>query len=348
MAQGERGGRGARIDRTVDTHTHFLPPDMLVADSLTSPGIAYGVRILDDSGTEVFSGRGHAAGYELAQLVDPVRRIADMDAMGVDVQVLSVPPPFGFFHTQDLDISLRSSRRLNEGIATAVASHPDRFVGMATVPLHHPEAAVHELVRSVSQLGLRGVEIATRVGDRNLDDPALRPFFAAAQDIDAVVFVHSIRGLAEERLADYHLGNLIGNPTEEAIASASLIFGGVLDAFPRLRLYVAHGGGSCPSLAGRWDRGWLVRPEARANISSPPSSYLRRLSFDSVTHGVEQLRFLLQTSDVEHVLLGSDYPYDMAEPDPVGRVAAAGLASEDRARVLGGNAVAMFGLDDRA
>jgi aminocarboxymuconate-semialdehyde decarboxylase len=194
---------------------------------------------------------------------------------------------------------------------------------------------------------LSGVQIATRVGARNLDDPVLRPFFAAAQESQAPVFVHSTRGLGADRLSDYHLGNLIGNPTEDAIAAASLIFGGVVDAFPRLRLYIAHGGGSCPYLAGRWDRGWLVRPEARVHLADPPSSYLRRLSFDSLTHGDAQLRYLLQQSDAGHVLLGTDYPYDMAEPDPVGRVAAVGLPDEQRAQVLGRNAATMFRLTDR-
>jgi aminocarboxymuconate-semialdehyde decarboxylase len=195
---------------------------------------------------------------------------------------------------------------------------------------------------------LSGAQIATRVGARNLDDPVLRPFFAAAQESKAPVFVHSTRGLGADRLSEYHLGNLIGNPTEDAIAAASLIFGGVVDAFPRLRLYIAHGGGSCPYLAGRWDRGWLVRPEARVHLADPPSGYLRRLSFDSLTHGDAQLRYLLQQSDAQHVLLGTDYPYDMAEPDPVGRITALGLPGEQRSQVLGGNATAMFRLTDRS
>ena len=327
----------------VDVHTHFLPGDMVHADSLSTPGEPYDVRIVDDAGAELFAGRGHAAGFELSQLIDPLRRMADMDRMGVDRQVLSVPPPFGFFYTTDLERDQSLCRRLNEGIAAVVARHPDRFIGMATVPLHHPEAAAEEL-RYARSLGLVGVEIATRVGERNLDDPVLRPFFAAAQESRAPVFVHSTRGLGADRLSAYHLGNLIGNPTEDAIAAASLIFGGVVDAFPRLRLYIAHGGGSCPYLAGRWDRGWLVRTEARGSLVAPPSTYLRRLSFDSLTHGDAELRFLLQQSDSEHVLLGTDYPYDMGEPDPVGRVKSLGLTDEARAQVLGGNAATMFGL----
>jgi aminocarboxymuconate-semialdehyde decarboxylase len=328
----------------VDCHTHFLPADAVTAQSLTTPDVAYQVRIGDADDPDLFTGTGHAAGFALAQLVDPVRRMADMDVQGVDVQVLSVPPPFGFFHTQDLAVSRRLCARLNEATAAVVAAYPDRFIGLATVPIHHPEAAADVLEHAMGELGLRGAEIATRVGERNLDDPALRPFFAAAARLGAAIFVHSTRGLGAARLASYHFGNLLGNPTEDAIAAASLIFGGVLDAHPDLRIYVAHGGGSCPSLAGRWDRGWLVRPEARTHLSVPPSRYLRRMSFDSLTHGVEQLRFLLRVSDPAHVLLGTDYPYDMAEPDPVGRIDAAGLSDADRLRVLEANAAAMFGL----
>ena len=141
----------------------------------------------------------------------------------------------------------------------------------------------------------------------------------------------------------YHLGNLIGNPTEDAIASASLIFGGVLDAYPGLRIYIAHGGGSCAFLAGRWDRGWRVRPESREHLRAAPSTYLRRLAFDSLTHGDAQLDFLLRQAGASQVMLGTDYPYDMGEPDPVARIEAQGLGDADRDRVLGGNAAAMFG-----
>lgn len=328
----------------VDVHTHFLPAEVVHAASLDTPDIEYRVHMSDAEGA-LYDGKGRAAGFVVRQLVDPLRRLEDMDRMGVDVQVLSVPPPFGFFHTQDLDLSVRTGRVLNEGIAAAVASAPDRFLGLATVPIHHPEAAVSVLEDAMTSLRLRGAEIATRVGEANLDDPALEPFFAAAEKLRAVIFVHSTRGLGAERLADYHFGNLIGNPTEDAIATASLIFGGVIERHPQLRVYIAHGGGSCPALAGRWDRGWMVRSEGRRHITDAPSSYLRRMHFDSLTHGVAQLESLVRSTGARQVMLGTDYPYDMAEPDPVGRVEEAGnLSADDRRRILADNAAELFSL----
>jgi aminocarboxymuconate-semialdehyde decarboxylase len=327
----------------VDVHTHFLPADVVQATSFDTPGVDYRVRITDGDGDQLFAAAGQAGGFELAQLVDPARRIADMRQMGVTRQVLSVPPPFGFFHTQEPDLALAACRRLNDGVAQVVRMYPDQFIGMATLPMHHPKLAADELARAVEELGLSGAEIATRVGPLNLDDPSLRPFFDAAQDLSAPVFVHSTRGLGADRLAAYHLGNLIGNPTEDAIAAASLIFGGVLDLYPELRIYLAHGGGSCAFLAGRWDRGWQVRPEAREHLPAAPSTYLRRLAFDSLTHGDAQLGFLVEQAGVGQVMLGTDYPYDMGDPDPVARIVAQGLGDADRDRVLGGNAAAMFG-----
>jgi aminocarboxymuconate-semialdehyde decarboxylase len=327
----------------VDVHTHFLPDDMVSAGSLTRVDEPYAVRMVDGAGAEMFSGETTATGFEVGQLVDPGRRLRDMDAMGVDRQVLSPPPPFGFFHTLPAERALALCRLLNERFAATVARHPDRFLGLATVPLQEPDLAAEELVRAVRDLGLHGVEIASRVGDGNLDDPGLRPFFAAAQRLGCPVFIHSTRGLGANRLRSYHLGNLIGNPTEDAIAAASLIFGGVLDDFPGLRVYIAHGGGSCPYVVGRWDRGWRVRAEAR-HLAGPPSGYLHRLGFDSLTHGAEQLRYLLAAAGSGQVLLGSDYPYDMGEPDPVGALTRAGLSNAERTQVAGANAAEWFGI----
>jgi aminocarboxymuconate-semialdehyde decarboxylase len=328
----------------VDVHTHFLPPEVVTASSPDTPDIEYDVRIGDADDPELFTGRGHAAGFCVAQLTDLRRRQADMDVMGVDVQVLSVPPPFGFFYGRGLQEAQRLGTVLNEGIAAAVAAEPRRFLGLATLPMQDSAAAIAVLEHSMRDLGLHGAEIASRVGDKNLDDPSLDEFFAAAESLGAVIFVHSTRGIAADRLADYHLGNLIGNPTEDAIAAASLIFGGRIEQHPDLRLYIAHGGGSCPAISGRWDRGWEIRPEARRNISQPPSSYLRRMSFDSLTHSSEQLENLVRVTGPGQVLVGTDYPYDMADPDPVGRIRRTDLAADVQEQLLSGNAARMFNL----
>jgi aminocarboxymuconate-semialdehyde decarboxylase len=325
----------------IDVHTHFLPRAVVAATSFGTEGEPYAVTIAD--GDVLFRGEGISAGFELDQLVDPARRLRDMAAAGVDSQVLSVPPPFGFFYDEQPEPALRLSRQLNDRLADVVAAHPGRFRAMATVPLQAPQLAAREVTRAVRERGLSGVEIASRVGAKNLDDPGLASFYAAVQELGVPVFVHSTRGLGADRLRDYHLGNLIGNPTEDAIAAASLIFGGVLDAFPALKVYLAHGGGSCPFLVGRWDRGWRVRPEARARLHSPPSSYLRRLRFDSLTHDPGALHHLLGVAGVRGVMLGTDYPYDMGEPEPLAAVGAVpGLDPGERALVLGGNAEEFF------
>jgi aminocarboxymuconate-semialdehyde decarboxylase len=329
----------------IDVHTHFLPPGFVDRDPPDRAPTEYGVRIPGGAGSPPHAARGFATGFDVEQLVDVDRRAADMEHQGVDRQVLSVPPPFGFFYEEDPALASALCRSLNDEFARTVADHPDRFLGLATVPLQDPATAVRELTRAVRELGLHGVEIGTHIGPRNLDDPALAPFFAAVQELDVPLFIHSTRPLGGDRLTAYHLLNLIGNPTEDALAAASLIFGGVLEAAPRLKVYLAHGGGSCPLIRGRWRRGWEVRPEARARTSEAPDDAFRRLRFDSLTHDADALRYVVQTVGADHVLLGSDYPYDMADPDPVGSVRQLmELSATDRDAILGGNAARLFGL----
>lgn len=329
----------------IDVHTHYLPRWFVDPGAAgASPG-QYTVRIQSDSPPHRYEATGVAAGFDVEQLFDVERRIADMVRQGVDRQVISVPPPFGFFYEEEPQLAGGLCRALNDGFARTIGDHPDRFIGLATVPLQDPPAAVRELTRAVSDLGLHGVEIGTHIGVRNLDDPALAPFFAAVQELDVPLFIHSTRPLGGERLTGYHLLNLIGNPTEDALAAASLIFGGVLEAAPRLKVYLAHGGGSCPLIHGRWTRGWQVRPEARLHVSNPPAEYLRRLRFDSLTHDPNALRYVVATVGSDRVLLGSDYPYDMADPDPVGSVRQLSeLSGADLELILGGNAERLFGL----
>jgi aminocarboxymuconate-semialdehyde decarboxylase len=328
----------------VDVHTHFLPGELITAEGSDHGDVTYRVRVRADDDRVLLDERGVANGFELAQLHDPDRRIADMRELGVDVQVLSVPPPFGFVYERpDPDAAAEICRVLNDGLARTVRDHPRSFIGLATVALQQPERAAAELRRAVTELGLAGVEIGSHVAGRNLDDPQLDVFWAEVERLDATVFIHSTRTLGADRLARYHLRNAIGNPTEDALAVASLIFGGVLDRFARLRVYVAHAGGSCPFLVGRWDRAWQVRREATQHGCARPSSYLRRIGFDSLTHDPDALGHLVRTVGSDNVLLGSDYPYDMADPDPAGSVrAAAALTDEQRAAVLGGNAERWF------
>jgi aminocarboxymuconate-semialdehyde decarboxylase len=331
--------------KTVDVHTHFLPPEC-IEDATNS---TYVVRIRESQTRDVLLRREmDAPGYEPAQLYDLERRRQDIARMRVDLQVLSVPPPIGFFYDQEPELAARLCRVVNDGFARAAATDPAQFVALATVPLQDPAEAVRELDR-VSGLGLRGVEIGTNIAGRDLDDAEFRPFFQTAQALGVPIFIHSTNAVAlgnGKRMRRYHLSNLIGNPTEDALAAASLVFGGVLEELPGLKVYLAHGGGSCPFLRGRWERGWHVRPEAKTCIQRPPSDYFGLLRFDSLTHAEAALGYLVASAGADRVMLGTDYPYDMGEPDPVSRIGMLRDVSDaDRRLVLGGNAAALFGLD---
>jgi aminocarboxymuconate-semialdehyde decarboxylase len=233
-------------------------------------------------------------------------------------------------------------RRINEALAELARAHPTRFAPLGAVPLQDVAAALAELEHCMA-LGLAGVEIETQVNGRNLDDAELRPFFARAAELGAVVFLHPFAVLGGERMRSFYLSNLIGNPTETAVAVASLIFGGVLDSCPDLRIVCAHGGGSTPALCGRWDHGARVRPEL-AHLKLLPSEALRRLYFDSLTHSPGGLELLVRSVGADRVVLGSDYPWDMGDLAAVRRIEdAAFLSGKERSQILGENALRLLG-----
>lgn len=269
-------------------------------------------------------------------------RLADMDLLGVDVQVIS-PNPGQYYYFTPPDLGRDLARTINDGIAEAVARAPDRLVGMGTVPLQHCEMAIAEMRRCITDLGMRGIEIGTFAAGRELADPALRPFFAAAEELGVLLFIHPLGFTQGERLSQHYLNNIIGNPLESTIALSHLIFGGVLDAHPGLKLCVAHGGGYLPGYWGRMDHAFRAREDCRMHITREPSSYLRQVWFDTLVFDRAQLDALVRLHGADRLCLGSDYPFDMAEPDPVGFHA--GLDAEARRRILGLNAAELLGLE---
>jgi aminocarboxymuconate-semialdehyde decarboxylase len=275
------------------------------------------------------------------QLAGITQRLADMDRLGVDLQVIS-PPPTQYFYYADADVGLAAARAINERIAEAVAAHPDRLAGLGSVPLQAPELAVAELRRAVGDLGLRGVEICTNVNGRDLADPALRPVFAAAEELGVVIFIHPL-GFAHERFAEHYFSNVLGNPLESALAVGHLIFGGVLETYPGLKVCVAHGGGYLPAYFGRMDHAARARPDCREHIRHPPTHYLRKLWFDTLVHDKTQLAALIASHGADKLCLGSDYPFDMGEDDPVGFHAH--LADGVRAKIVGMNVMELLGLE---
>ncbi|MCA9286357.1 MAG: amidohydrolase [Phycisphaerales bacterium] len=284
---------------------------------------------------------------------DPEVRRRDCDAARVDTQVLStVPVMFSYWAKPEDGHDL--SRLLNDHIAGVVRDFPGRFEGLGTVPMQDADLAVRELERCVGELGLRGIEIGSHVdapdGIRNLDDASLFPVFEAAADLGAAVFVHPWDMMGRERMPKYWLPWLVGMPAETALAICAMIFGGVLERLPNLKVCFAHGGGSFPFTIGRIQHGWRVRPDLCA-VDNPhdPRSYLRRMYLDSLVHDESALRYLVDLFGADRVALGSDYPFPLGEHEPGALIRATkGLSQEQRSLLLGGTAMDFLGIERQA
>lgn len=268
-------------------------------------------------------------------------RISDMDKLGIDVQVIS-PNPGQYFYYTDSETGLKASQIVNDGIAEAVKSNPTRFVGMGTVPMQDIKLAIAEMKRCAEELDLRGIEISTNVNGKDLHHEELRPFFAAAEELGILLFIHPLGFTHANRMKEYYFNNLIGNPLESTLAVGHLIFGGVLDSYPDLKICVAHGGGYIPGYWGRMDHGWRARADCSEHCKNEPSSYLRKMWFDTLVFDKEQLESLVKTHGSDRLCLGTDYPFDMAEPDPVGFHSE--LSEDDKSKILGMNAADLLGL----
>jgi aminocarboxymuconate-semialdehyde decarboxylase len=326
-------------ERAVDIHAHFFPEAFLRL--VESEGSAHGLTLrTTPDGPVIMIGQVPigpiARGY-----YDLDARLRDMDRQRVTVHALSLTAPMTYW--ADGDLGIRAARVVNDAMAEAARRHPDRFVGLATLPLQAPDAAVAEVGRAVGELGLRGVYLGTNVRGTDLDDPSLTPVFERIAALGVPVLLHPVSVLGGPRVAAYYLHNLLGNPFDNAVAAARLVFGGVFDRFPSLRVCVPHAGGAFPYVLGRLDRGYRVRPECR-HLPRPPSAYLDRFYFDTIGHSPDALRYLIGLVGAERVMLGSDYCFDMGYEDPVGVLDALGLGAADRARILGGNAVRLLGL----
>jgi aminocarboxymuconate-semialdehyde decarboxylase len=317
--------RGGALGITVDIHCHVLTP---AADDLVKPVFKPEsdalFRFANEATREVNRQQGQAIRTKLTSVE---ARLAHMDKQGIDVQAIS-PAPSQYHYWADPELGRASARLVNDNIASIVAAHPDRFVGMGTVPLQAPELAVAELQRMVKELGLRGVEICTDVAGEELSGARFRPFFAKAEELGVVVFMHPSGYSDGGRLADHYFINVIGNPLASTVA-----------------LMVAHGGSFLPAYSGRMDHAHRARSDLRREIRKRPTSYLRRLYFDTIVFTDHQLEYLVQQWGAEHVLLGSDYPFDMAMPDPVGHVMGARkLKRAEKMKILGGNAMRLLGI----
>ncbi|WP_406080125.1 amidohydrolase family protein [Micromonospora sp. NBC_00858] len=301
----------------VDLHSHYFPP------SATGPGSP----VSSDpaaAGEVVLHVSGHRVRVPEA-LLDAGQQVADAKRQGLDRRIL-LAPPFTVLYELPPDAGVDWSRRVNDGMAAAMHAHPDHLIGFAVVPLQAGgDVAAAELEHAVRGLGLAGVEVLTSVAGAPLDTPDLEPFWAAAADLGVPVFIHPHFVSGADRMSRFHLRNLVGNPTETALTGAQLLFGGLLDRHPGVTVVLAHGGGALPHLVGRLEHGYRHRAEFDATPGGPREG-LRRFHYDSVVFDPAVLRHVGEIVGFDRLVVGSDYPFDMADEDPVAFLASADLS----------------------
>lgn len=333
----------------VDCHAHALFPALQKRVAETDPeGFSAHQRLeASRNGLESLRISGAMVGARIPQLTGTGRRLADMDAAGIDVQLVS-PSPSHYYPFLAEDLAREIAREANSSIRDLVAAEPERLIGLGLAPLQHPALAVELLDHAVVDCCLAGVEISSFAPGQadahsiELSDERLEPFWTRAVELGAVLFLHPFGCSLDDRLDRFYLSNTVGQPVENAVALSHLIFSGVLDRHPGLTVIAAHGGGYLPTFLGRSDHAWAVRPEARG-CEHKPSSYLKRLYFDSLVHSESALRALVDVVGADRVLLGSDYPFDMGVTDPVDRVLQGRLGEKATTAITSGNA-ALLGL----
>lgn len=341
--QGQKGKKAA--DKVIDIHCHYFNPAVAAKASVIDPLSKEFPHVFANDFTREVNFKQMRD--RAPQLSDLPTRIRKMDQMGVDLQLVS-PAPFQYYYFAEPGFGRELARDVNDGIAGIVAKEPDRLMGMGTVPLQDSKFAVAELVRAVKELGFRGIEIGTNVNGKDLTDPSLglEAFFAKVQELGVVLFMHPNGFSHAPRLTDHYLNNIIGNPLETTVAVSHLIFDGVMKRYPRLKIILAHGGGYIAHYWARMDHGHK-RPDVRTVITSKPTKYLEKFYFDTVTFDPAMLRHLVERYGADHVLLGTDYPYDMGETDPVGLIKSVQRMSKaDTQLIMGGNARRLFKIKD--
>jgi aminocarboxymuconate-semialdehyde decarboxylase len=325
---------------TIDAHAHILTEETLATLQREVP--SYRLRLRDVEGDFATLDVGAISypkfprgGWDLE------RRLRDMEKAKFDRQVLSVLPQT-VAYDEEPALALAISQIQNDRIAALAKLHPDRFLGLGTVPLQSPDASAAELRRAMTELGLRGIMIGSNVRGRNLDDPGLEPVWSATAELGALIFIHPTTPAAAERLHDYYLRNFIGNPLDTTIAAACLVFAGVLERHG-IKILLSHGGGFLPYQEARFVHGWGEREESKKILKVSPAASLGRFLYDTILHARKPLEFLIGSAGADRVLLGSDYPFDMGQYDVVDLIASLSIPEADKAKILGGNARTLLG-----
>jgi aminocarboxymuconate-semialdehyde decarboxylase len=326
--------------RTIDVHCHILSLEVEGVVAQHPERLKAAALEAEASGVASFKVNVAQVKGVLPKLTSIEDRLRDMDSMGVDVQVIS-PTPTQYYYWAEPDLADVISGHLNDRISALCTAHPDRFLGFGAVTLQYPERAAEQLETLVRHQGFRGVEVSTRVNGRDIADRFFDPFWARAEEVGAVVFIHPLGTTMGARLAEHYLVNIIGQPLETTICLSKLIFDGALDRHPGLKIIAAHGGGYLPAYCGRSDHAHAVRRDSHGCVR-PPSEYLRKLWFDTVVYDPAQLRRLVEQVGIDRIVTGSDYPFDMGEYNPSGMVAS--FSAEEQRKILGANAASLLGM----
>ena len=337
----KRNGRSLRID----IHCHYLNPEAAAKAAPLNPAqyemqIKFANPLTRETNLKQMKERA-------PRLSDIALRLKEMDKAGIDIQAVSPAPP-QMYHWAEPGMGQALARMVNERLAQIVAQHPDRFVALGSVPLQDADLAVQELEYIIKKLGMRGVEIGGSVNGMNLTDPrlSLNRFFAKAEELGALIFIHPGGYTNAERLTEHYFNNVIGNPLETTVAASYLIFDGVMDRHPKLKVVLPHGGGFLAHYWARMDHAWRAREDCRVNIKKRPSSYLEKFYFDTITFSPDMLRQLIDRFGADHVLLGTDYPFDMGVEDPVGFISKTPrLTSKEKGLIEGRNAAKLLNID---
>ena len=320
--------------RSIDIHAHISPQGCF--DAMNAGRDWHGITPDQIRG-------GHESNPRT--MWTPDQRIEDMNSLGVDMHVLSTGA-FFYFYNRDAAQVAAMNVECNDYVSQLTKDYPDRFAGLANLPMQDVRASVAELERSVTQLGLKGAMIGDQVNGKTYDDPEFFPLWEAAEQLGALMMVHQGGNtVVSSRLDRYHLPNTIGNLADRAVTFASFVFGGVMDKYPGLKVCLCHGGGYTCYGAGRMDRGWQVRAEARVNIQQPPSTYLDKFYYDCLTHSEEALRFLIDRVGIDKVIFGTDWPFDMCFDWPVSWILSLDSLTEDeKEAILWKNLEALLGV----
>lgn len=328
---------------TIDIHAHIVVPE---AAKVALPHVDVSripLAHFSDAATKEINTGQEKDIKEVMTTID--RRLSDLDRMGIDIQVVA-PAPGQCYYYVDPKIAESAHRITNDGVAEFCMRKPDRFLGLGGVTLQEPDLAVQELDYVMSELKLKGVQILTNVDGRELSDPLYRPFFARAEQLGALIMLHPNGFTQGERFTHFYFNNVIGNPLETTLALHNLIFSGTLARFPDLKLLAVHGGGYLPAYSGRIDHAWGARRDSHGDLPLPPTTYLRQVYLDTVVFTYHQLAYLLEVFGPDRILMGTDYPFDMAEFNPIGHIAGVNGMDEDTlAQLVGGNAIRLLDLD---